>query len=170
MEEQPQSFAWRKRLILMLLILVGVSIAARVYTAPDEDKQEAKPLSGAATQLVEQEQPPPAARHEPPPWLAKVLPFVTEGGIAMLLGIAFGVATRSVMRLLLLLVVVVVVAIQVLAYKGVLQTPDWSVAGDWIYRFVLNVTAEADLPRIVQHKLPSAGTFILGCLIGFKRG
>ncbi|MGH7163324.1 MAG: FUN14 domain-containing protein [Planctomycetota bacterium] len=157
----PRSLPWRRQLVFGLILLVGLSVAARLYLAPEN---EPPPPGGASSFAGQQPQ------EEPPPrtGIVVVLPFVTEGGIAMILGIALGVATGAILRISLLLVIGGFVLLQVLAYKGVL-TVDWTAMGAWLADFILNVTREQRLGSIVQHKLPTAGALLLGYVLGLKR-
>jgi uncharacterized membrane protein (Fun14 family) len=91
---------------------------------------------------------------------------VSEGGIAMILGLLLGMLTRSFLKVLLLFAILGFIGIQYLAHKGVI-TVDWGAMKD----FVLNMVPKgASLAEIVQKKLPSLGAFGLGYLLGLKRG
>ena len=87
----------------------------------------------------------------------------------MLLGIALGVASRTFMRILLLLFAGFFILLQVLAYKEIL-TIDWGAFAMALNDFVLNVSSDEGIGAIIKHKLPSAGGFMAGLYLGFKKG
>ncbi|MDH3591652.1 MAG: hypothetical protein OER88_07230, partial [Planctomycetota bacterium] len=89
---------WHKRLIIALMVIVGVSVAARVLIQKDKPQPQA---AAAGANAVDDDGNPlmpsrltsgngTGATVEPqvedPSTTEKVLPFVTEGGIAMLIG------------------------------------------------------------------------------------
>ena len=158
----PGAPPWRRKLVLLLLLVVAVSIGARTYLA--REKPAPQPAATAPNALLPR-QPPSEQPPEEESRTRKLLPFVTEGGLAMLLGIALGVATRAVAKLALVVIAVFFVVIQFLAFKGLL-TVDWSA----LEHYVLNIPAAAGLGKIVQYKLPSAGALVLGYSLGLKRG
>lgn len=166
---------WRKKLVLALIVLVGVSIGGRAYYRGKHEKrvEEAKAQQTetphAANALVPG-QTPPAVEEEPKSGLETLLPFLTEGGIAMLLGIALGVATRSIFRIVLIFLAVVFVSIQFLAYKGLIADVDWGGIASTLKNFVLHIPDSTGLSRMLQYKLPSAGSLVLGFYLGLKRG
>jgi uncharacterized membrane protein (Fun14 family) len=88
----------------------------------------------------------------------------------MLLGIALGVATRSVFRIALIFLAVVFVSIQFLAYKGLISEVDWGGIASTLKNFVLHMPETTGLSRMLQYKLPSAGSLVLGFYLGLKRG
>jgi uncharacterized membrane protein (Fun14 family) len=175
---------WRFKL---LVVLVGIVAAGAVLRATREPPaQTAAAKEGAAGEGRQAHAPPPSGlapgaeprtgaqlqSNDPAPpspqedTLDAILPFVTEGGMAMILGLLLGMATRAILKLLFVLAILGFVAVQYLAYKQVL-TVDWGAFKD----FVLNVVPPgADLATIVQQKLPSLGAFGLGWLLGLKRG
>jgi len=176
---QPESQGaprWRRRLVIALVVLVAASIGARVAFGKVREKpaKEARQSSpdGFSTQLVPGEEPEPGAK-EPeaePTGLEKVLPFVTEGGIAALLGLFLGMATRMIAKLFMLLALLFFVGLQFFAHKGWIGPVDWAGMAEWMRDFVLNVSSESGIGSIVQHKLPSLGSFGLGYLLGLKKG
>jgi len=164
---------WRRRLVIALLLLVGATVALRVHYGPPEPAPApaAEPPPGGSTILPETTPPPgPDAQEEGPPDSVRVLlPYLTEGGIAMLLGIALGIATRAVFKLSMIFVAAAFIVVQVLAYKGIL-TMDWGRFADGLRNFVLNVSSsETGLGAVVKHKLPSAASLVLGWYLGLKR-
>ena len=172
---------WRRRLVLLLLLVVAVSVTWRIRLAAkpaDRQAGEESSLAGHADDLAtglvpgqinaEQEA---AATPEKKSGIGRLLPFVTEGGVAMLLGIALGVATRSFIKLALIGVAVVFIAIQVLVFREVIAV-DWQAAERTftaLKDYVWNVSTEHNLSTIVQHKVPSAGALSIGYFLGLRR-
>ena len=178
LESAPSSTAlpWRRRLVVLLMILVSVSIVGRMAFASRKEQTvtaesgEVDPSSGVTTLMPRDPAEPHEAEEEQPPGLAeKLLPFLTEGGIAMLLGIALGVATRAVAKLAAIVLALVFIVIQFLAMKGVL-TMDWGAFANWLHDFVLNVSSDEGVGALVKYKLPAAGSLVIGYLLGLKRG
>ncbi len=177
---------WRRPLILALLVLIAVSIGVRMTRARSAKSAEAAQPSENArsgnTGLtgnsvlpggdgpagdpngVTADQP-----EKKPEGMDALLPFLTEGGVAMLLGIGFGMATRAIFKIFMIGVLILFAVIQYLSIKGIL-TVDWGAMGQWINDFVLNVKEKWGIAEIVQHKLPSAGSFGIGFYLGLKRG
>jgi len=111
----------------------------------------------------------PEAAEPKPEGLDALLPFLTEGGVAMLLGIGFGMATRAIFKLFMIGLLVLFAAVQYLSMKGIL-TVDWGAMGQWLNDFVLNVKERWGVAELIQYKLPSMGSFGLGFYLGLKRG
>ena len=178
------ALAWRRRLVLALMLLVGISIAARVhYTTKQREYDEAQRVlasnPNSATALVPGQIPTeqggePTGQQavEPPPsGMARLLPFLTEGGVAMLLGIALGVATRAFFKLILIGIAVIFIGIQVLSYNEIL-TVNWDAAEQGfgaVRRYVMNFADQTNLGEIIRHKVPSAGALTIGYFLGLKR-
>ena len=155
------------------MVLVSVSIVGRMALA-SRNEQPTTADSGTGdhdsdlTTLMPRDPSPPgetekpAQAEEPSGVVGKLLPFLTEGGIAMLIGIALGVATRAVAKLAAIVLALIFIVIQFLAMKGVL-TMDWGA-------FVLNVSSDEGLGSLVKYKLPAAGSLMIGYILGLKRG
>jgi uncharacterized membrane protein (Fun14 family) len=152
---------WRFRLIVILVGIVAASVVMRAARTPAEPA----PPPAAANALM----PTPGGEPQPPPeeesTLDTVLPFVSEGGIFMILGLLLGMMTRTFLKLFLVLAILGFAGVQYLAFKGVI-TIHWGAMKD----FVLNMVPKgASLAEILQQKLPSLGAFGLGYLLGLKR-
>ena len=154
---------WRWRLVLLLLLIAVASIWARMALAKKEGGGESE--TEIANQLVQTE----PTKTQPKSGLGAVLPFLTEGALAMLLGLALGVATRSLAKIFVVLIVLAFVAVQILAYKQIL-TVDWGAFAGWLRDAVLNVSESASVGEVVKHKLPSVAALLIGYLLGLKRG
>ncbi len=173
-KQQPKSLAWRRRLVLLLILVVAASIVARVATAKEAPAAAGRAPaggSGLAGSLVPGDQPGPAPTPEPEAQgpAKDVLPYLTEGGIAMLIGIALGMATRTAAKILVLLFALFFIGVQFLSAKGIVDI-DWSAFTTWLRQFVLNISGDKGLGAIVQHKLPSAGSLVIGYYLGLKKG
>ncbi len=170
-----KSLAWRRRLVILLLLVVAGSIVARVVSAKERSaatpSATSTPRSGLAGGLVPGDAPHPGQPPETEPREPNqdILPYLTEGGIAMLIGIALGMATRTAAKILVLLFAVFFLGVQFLAAKGIVDI-DWSAFTTWLRQFVLNISGDKGLGAIVQHKLPSAGSLVIGYYLGLKKG
>ena len=165
-EAQATTLGWRRRLAFLLVLLLVVSVGARVKS--DKKAEEPQQTAPGLTALVpDQADAAEEQKPEPTGW-RKILPFVSEGAFAMLLGLALGIATRMIFKMVVLGMVLFFLATQFLAYKGLL-TVDWAKFLVWTRDFVMNISQQADFSSIVKHKLPAVGAFIIGCVLGLKR-
>lgn len=157
---------WRKRLAIALALLVVASVVGRVALRAEARAGSETPpsASGLVPDAPPADSPPPEERKG----LPAALPYVTEGGLAMLLGIGLGIATRAVYKLAIVLLALLFVALQYLAHKGVLAV-DWGAFAKWLETSVLNVAGGNGMGAIVRHKLPSAASLALGLYLGLKR-
>lgn len=175
---------WRRRLVIGLMVVVGASIAGRAVLAKERQRGDAEQHAAGeptrnppptSAEIMPQTTPPRDEGQErtgeaEPGAAERILPFLTEGGVAMLLGLALGIATRSVFRIALLLVAVTFIAIQFLAYKGYIAEVDWGGIATGLKNLVLNLPETTGLSAMLQYKLPSAGSLVLGYYLGLKRG
>ncbi|MGQ0612777.1 MAG: FUN14 domain-containing protein [Planctomycetaceae bacterium] len=171
-QEAPTPMRWRRRLIVALLLVVAGTVALRVHFGNPAPAPPPAAVPPGGSAILPQTTPPAApgeTGEEPPDSVRVVLPYLTEGGIAMLIGIALGIATRAVFKIAMVFVAAAFVIVQVLAYKGIL-TMDWGRLADGLRSFVLNVSSsESGLGAVVKHKLPSAASLTLGWYLGLKR-
>ena len=163
-EQRRESLPWRRRLAILLLLVVAASVIWRVRIKKEERGEAVTPR--AATQLVPgttggEEEPPPTAKE-------KILGYLTEAAIAMLLGMMLGIATTVAIKTVVVLLVVGVAGAQFYAYKTGTAI-DWGAAGNWVKEFVFNLTGGADLKQVAVDKLPSLGAFVIGYFLGLKR-
>ena len=161
-QEEVRAPRWRLPLVLALLVLVIGSIFVRQSRAGENSAD----ADGAAALLAPGET---SAAAEEPDTLDVVLPFMSECGVAMLLGLALGIATRFFVKALVLILTLIFVGIQFLAYKGWIDAPDWGATVVWIRDFVLHVSDDSSVGGLVQRKLPAAATLFLGYALGLKR-
>jgi uncharacterized membrane protein (Fun14 family) len=162
---KPAGPPWRKRLALALAILVVASVAGRVALRSEARAAAAPRGAGGLVANAPSSEPAPEAERR---GLPAALPYVTEGGVAMLLGLGLGIATRAAYKLAIVLLALLFVALQYLAHKGVLAV-DWGAFASWIEASVLNVAGETGIGTFVQHKLPAAAALALGLYLGLRR-
>lgn len=98
-----------------------------------------------------------------------VLPYLTEGSFFGILGFALGYTSRKIVKLFLILLALVFAAVQGLAVAGVADV-DWNKALSLANDLIFNVNEHAGWIEFMKAKLPSAGAFCGGFLLGFKRG
>ncbi|MBK6940041.1 MAG: hypothetical protein IPH13_07515 [Planctomycetes bacterium] len=98
-----------------------------------------------------------------------VLPYLTEGSFFGILGFALGYTSRKIVKLFLILLALVFAAVQGLAVAGVADV-DWNKALALANDLIFNVNQHAGWIEFMKAKLPSAGAFCGGFLLGFKRG
>ena len=101
--------------------------------------------------------------------LGEALPYLTEGSFFALIGFALGYTSKKFIKLGLVLLAIAFVAIQGLSYTGVVSV-DWQQALDWINGLILNVRENETLAKVVQHRIPAAGAFAGGWVLGLKSG
>ena len=95
--------------------------------------------------------------------LEELGPWVSEAAFSFLMGLLLGKISRRVLKLALLLVVAAFVVVQYLAYRQILDV-SWPVLGDSFH-----ITPDGNLKEIVKEKVPAAGAFLLGYLLGLVR-
>lgn len=100
-------------------------------------------------------------------WLKGFLPYFSEGGLAMLLGIGLGMLSRTVLKVALVFALLVIAGMEYASYRGAM-TVDWGAIVGLIHETLLNVTPNGDLMAIVKEKLPSVGALGAGYMIGVK--
>jgi uncharacterized membrane protein (Fun14 family) len=165
---------WRRTLVIGLVALVtATAIWRAVASSRAKEAEPAARTSGApagasgfAPGTGGAPQPQPDAPQEPKSTAPDWLPFVTEGGISMLIGIALGVATRTVFKFVAILVALLFITIQFMSHKGWITGIDWGKVQDW----VLNVPKSTGIVSLVKYKLPSAGSLVVGYWLGLKKG
>lgn len=173
--------AWRKPLIVLVCLVVGAAVLGRWITyEPAQAAPVAHTLNDPGSTLGHLKPgemrvlkaPKPAeetvARAPEPKGLAKYLPFVSEGGLALLLGVGLGLASRAFAKLLALGVLLFFVALEYFAYQGVVSV-DYAALFEWLRRFVFNIGDGGDLVATIKDKLPAMGSLGVGYLVGLKK-
>jgi uncharacterized membrane protein (Fun14 family) len=162
-ETRRESLPWRRRLVVLLLLVAIASVAWRVRVA----KQERGDTPRFGTQLVagapEQSEPPPPTAKE------KVLGYATEISVGMLIGLILGIATTALIKTVAVLFVLGIAGLQFYAYKTGTHV-DWGAAGNWLREFVFHLSEGRSLGQVAADKLPATGALVIGYLLGLKRG
>ncbi len=184
-DQGAQPAPGRRALVLAVLALVVIAIGARWVLADDPKLVTESHESDTATatrtlkgpglsqiksgsrQLAKKVPDAPDPTVEAPEDWRQALPFVTEGGLALLLGVGLGLASRAAAKLLAVLALLFFAGMQYFAYEGVVVV-DYAALMDWVRRFVLNVGGQ-DLFADLSRKLPALGSLGVGYLIGLKR-
>jgi uncharacterized membrane protein (Fun14 family) len=100
--------------------------------------------------------------------LSRVLPYVTEGGVALLLGLGLGIATKAAAKLLILFIFLAMLGVGYFAQQGVIAVDQVALL-DWLQRFVLNARKHQDTVAMLKDKLPAFGSLGVGYLLGLRR-
>ncbi|MBL8768555.1 MAG: FUN14 domain-containing protein [Planctomycetes bacterium] len=176
--------------VALLVVLVG-SIAVRAATAPDPSTESSTSALGALSAKGDAASgaqgfvgstgsnsggsstgstPVPSGASDGGATAPdSVLPYLTEGSFFGILGFALGYTSRKIVKLFLILLALVFAAVQGLAVAGVADV-DWNKALKLANDLIFNVNQHAGWIEFMKAKLPSAGAFCGGFLLGFKRG
>jgi uncharacterized membrane protein (Fun14 family) len=175
--DSPEAPPWRKGLIVLVLLMVVGAVGARwaTYEAP-VPKPVASTLHQTGTKLGQLkgstarqvQRPVEAAEDVEAEGLLKYLPYVSEGGLALLLGVGLGMASRAFAKLLAVGVFLGFVALQYFAHQGIVSV-DYAALFEWIKQFVFNISGGGDLVATLTDKIPAFGSLGAGYLIGIKK-
>ena len=169
-QEEKQPVVWRRRLVVAVLLILGVAITARVFIGNEEPEVDSQgnPLAAG---LVAGENGEPVAKEETlGDKLKGLLPYITEAGMSLLLGMILGIGARMAIKTIVMVFIVGIVAIQFAIYNGWM---DAGTAGGFIGHmrdYVFNVPEGAEGMDIVREKAPTAGAGLLGFMMGLKKG
>ncbi len=160
----------RASLVLLGLIFLG-SVGARLATGgpSDTDRPQGAVAPALGHGLVAPGQTGSASAAAEPEGLERFLPYLTEGSLFALLGFAVGYATRKVVKLLLIVIAVLFVLVQLLSSKGMLDM-DWGGLLDWLNALVFNLKENQTVSEVLTDRIPTSGAFLLGVVLGFRRG
>ena len=165
-QEEIQPVVWRRRVIVIVVLLVGLAIAGRVAIG-DEDSEEGGAQSGLITGLAADGEP-RAEREEP--LVQKILPYVTEAGTVLLLGMILGIGARMAIKSIVVVAIVGMVGIQFAIYQGWISAEN---AGGFVGHmsdYVFNIPKNAEGMDLLREKAPSVGAGLLGFVMGLKKG
>lgn len=95
------------------------------------------------------------------------LPYASEGGLMLLLGLGLGIASRMFVKLALLMVLLFFVGLQYFAYEGLMHV-HWGDLATWLEQTVLNSTVGADWVAVLKAKVPAAGATGVGYFLGLR--
>ena len=100
-------------------------------------------------------------------WMKGMLPYFSEGGLAMMIGIGLGIVSRGVFKIAIIFALLLIGGMQWLAYQGVLEV-NWGDLAGLIHQTILNATPNGDIGAVIQEKLPSIGALAGGYFMGVK--
>jgi len=167
-QDEQQPVVWRRRVIVIVVLILGVSIAGRVFLH-GEEQEAAADGRGLRTGLVAGGGERVEREETLGDKVGKLLPFITEAGMALLLGMILGVGARMAIKTIVLVAIVGVVGIQFAIYKGWLSPDD---AGGFIghmTNYVFNVPEGGETMDVLREKAPSAGAGTIGFLMGLRK-
>ena len=174
-DDKPALSTFGKVALTFLAVVLLGSIGARALIRPGSDPVAATASGppGTGSTFLPSQVPGQSGAASPGTatedgW-GRALPYLTEASFFALIGFALGYTSRKVLKLGLILLAVTFVVLQGLVLAGVIQI-DWQQALDWANRLILNVRENEAVSKIVQHKIPSAGAFGGGWLLGMKSG
>jgi uncharacterized membrane protein (Fun14 family) len=127
----------------------------------------ADPVSTLDTKALDKEAEKAESKAASIDWLKGFLPYFSEGGLALLLGIGLGMISRTVLKVALVFGLLVIAGMEYASYRGAM-TVDWGAIVGLIHETILNVTPNGDLAAIVKEKLPSLGALGGGYVMGLK--
>ncbi len=156
---------------LLTLVFLG-SVAGRVAGAGESEPQPAGEAAGGelVTGLTSPNGTTPVATAvEEPSALEEFLPYLTEGSFFGLMGFAVGYATRKIVKMLLLVIAVGFLGMQLLSSGGLVDV-DWGGIIGWLNELVFNLKENQTFTEVLTDRVPSSGAFLLGVVLGFKRG
>lgn len=108
------------------------------------------------------------AKAEAIDWLKGFLPYFSEGGMAMLLGIGLGFLAKGIFKILIIFGLLLIAGMEYLAYQGVLEV-NWGAMAGLLHDTILNATPNGDFTDLLKEKLPSMGALGAGLLLGLKK-
>lgn len=100
-------------------------------------------------------------------WIKGMLPYFSEGGMALLIGIGLGIVSRGVLKIAIVFGLLLIGGMEWLAYQGVLEV-NWGAMAGLVHQTILNATPNGDIAAIIQEKLPSLGALGGGYFMGLK--
>lgn len=151
--------------LALALVAVAGSIAWRVWAHAQDGGAIGSP-PGHATSFVSG---PDAAAATGTRGIERFLPYVTEAGFFGLIGFALGYATRKLFKLALLVIAVAFVTVQLLVSTGHVAV-DWLGVNSLLNEWIFDLKQHESWSAFLTHRVPSAGTLLLGYVLGFRRG
>lgn len=166
--EQKQPVIWRRRVAVIAVFIFGAAIVGRVMLKDEESTSgggsgmRSGLVAGDGTERVEQEE-------DLGDKLAKLLPYVTEAAMALLLGMIVGIGTRMAIKTVVIALVLGVIGVQYAIFKGWLTPEDARFIGH-MKDYVFNVPEGKEASEVAMDKAPSFGAGLLGFMMGLKKG
>ncbi len=100
-------------------------------------------------------------------FMQKLLPYFSECGLLMLLGIAFGLATKMAIKVAIVFGILLIGGMQYLAWQGMLDV-NWGALGAFAHQTLLNVTPQGDLGELLKEKSPALASLGVGAYLGLR--
>lgn len=100
-------------------------------------------------------------------FMQKLLPYFSECGLLMLLGIAFGLATKMAIKVAIVFGILLIGGMQYLAWQGMLDV-NWGALGAFVHETLLNVTPQGDLSELLKEKSPALASLGVGAYLGLR--
>ncbi len=101
--------------------------------------------------------------------LERYLPYLTEASLFGIIGFALGYASRKVFKLALLVIAVLFIGVQLLVSTGHVSI-DWLGVNSKINEWIFNIKQNESITSFLTNRVPSAGSLLVGYVLGFKRG
>ncbi|MHC4937346.1 MAG: hypothetical protein ACYTHK_00070 [Planctomycetota bacterium] len=164
-QEQMQPTVWRRRIFAIVLFLVVAAVIGRVMLK--DEQPTGSEGGGMRTGLVaggEVEKEETLGDK-----LNKLLPYITEAGIALMLGMIAGIGTRMAIKTIVVVVILGAVGIQFAIFKGWLNPEDMGFV-QHLKDYVFHVPEDKEGVDVALDKAPSLGAGLLGFLMGLKKG
>ena len=155
--------------VVLVLILSTISRASLEKERTAQTQAPAGATSDLATGFVSGERTAESAPVEEPGALESMLPYVTEASFFALMGFAVGYATRKVVKVLLLFLALFFVIVQLLSYND-MASVEWGGVIETLNGWIFNLKEDQTLTQVLTDRVPSSGSFLLGVVLGFKRG
>lgn len=168
--EEQQPVVWRRRVVVIVVLLVAAAIAGRVFLAGEDTDEQSADRSGLRSGLVDDDGQRVEREETLGQKLGKLLPYITEAGMALLVGMILGIGTRMAIKTIVVVAVVGIVGIQFAIFKGWMSADS---AGGFIghmREYVFNVPAGGDAVDVLREKAPTVGASLLGFMMGLKKG
>ena len=162
--EQKQPTVWRRRIFAAVLFLVVAAVIGRVMLK--DETPTGSNNGGLATGLTAGGE---VEREETlGDKLNKLLPYITEAGMALLLGMIAGIGARMAIKTVVLVVIVGAIGIQFAIFKGWLTPDDAGFLGH-LKDYVFHVPEGKEGMEVVMEKAPSVGAGLIGFMMGLTR-
>ncbi len=108
--------------------------------------------------------------------LERYLPYLTQGSLLALVGFALGYATRKTLRFALIVFALALVVLALLFVFVQLLVSSGHVAVDWLgvrselIQWRSHVRQNETWTSLITHRIPLAGSLLVGYVLGFRRG
>ena len=154
------SGSWRTRIIVITIVLfIGAFIGRWIH----EDRSVGEKIGDGANATATAA----GAKETFEQKINKVLPYVTEACLALIIAMMAGILMKSALKFVGILLVVGFIGIQVAIWKGWL--PDSIDFSDKLNDLVF-VAPKGDTTEFAISKAPAAGAGVMGLMMGLSKG